>query len=242
MKRKLAVLLSATLIITLSAGLVSADARRILRPGDHVIDVKRLADSVKETAQRAQEYQNQLDKYKDMLILYSGLPELNQKVNEAVQAMQTQLTGASLVLKQNLSLDDSILRKRPTANETYQPNQIREYQQSLLNEQQLANKEALTVYQRTLQQAQEREEAIADIAATDTDGIVGTRQKTAAMAALQSLHETDEAQYADMRRQQEETKLGQFYLYDPYNPSDYDEDHAPQTDNFGFLSTRDTGT
>ena len=52
MKRKLAVLLSATLIITLSAGLVSADARRILRPGDHVIDVKRLADSVKETAQR----------------------------------------------------------------------------------------------------------------------------------------------------------------------------------------------
>lgn len=258
MKRKLAVLLSATLIITLSAGLVSADARRILRPGDHVIDVKRLADSVKETAQRAQEYQNQLDKYKDMLILYSGLPELNQKVNEAVQAMQTQLTGASLVLKQNLSLDDSILRKRPTANETYQPNQIREYQQSLLNEQQLANKEALTVYQRTLQQAQEREEAIADIAATDTDGIVGTRQKTAAMAALQSLHETDEAraagaalinqieadeaQYADMRRQQEETKLGQFYLYDPYTPSDYDEDHAPQTDNFGFLSTRDTGT
>ena len=91
MKRKLAVLLSATLIITLSAGLLSADARRILRPGDHVIDVKRLADSVKETAQRAQEYQNQLDKYKDMLILYSGLPELNQKVNEAVQAMQTQL-------------------------------------------------------------------------------------------------------------------------------------------------------
>ena len=258
MKRKLAVLLSATLIITLSAGLVSADARRILRPGDHVIDVKRLADSVKETAQRAQEYQNQLDKYKDMLILYSGLPELNQKVNEAVQAMQTQLSGASLVLKQNLSLDDSILRKRPTANETYQPTHIREYQQSLLNEQQLANKEALTVYQRTLQQAQDREEAIANIAATATDGIVGTRQKTAAMAALQSLHETDEAraagaalinqietdeaQYADMRRQQEETKLGQFYLYDPYNPSDYDEDHAPQTDNFGFLSTRDTGT
>ena len=45
-----------------------------------------------------------------------------------------------------------------------------------------------------------------------------------------------------MRRQQEETKLGQFYLYDPYNPSDYDREHAPQTDNFGFLSTRDTGT
>lgn len=258
MKRKLAVLLSATLIITLSAGLVSADARRILRPGDHVIDVKRLADSVKETAQRAQEYQNQLDKYKDMLILYSGLPELNKKVNEAVQAMQTQLAGASLVLKQNQSLDDSTLRKRPTANETYQPNHIREYQQSLLNEQQLANKEALTVYQRTLQQARDREETIADIAAADTDGIVGTRQKTAAMAALQSLHETDEARaagaalinqikadealYADMRRQQEETKLGQFYLYDPYNPSDYDREHAPQTDNFGFLSTRDTGT
>lgn len=259
MKRnKLATLLSATLIITLSAGLVSADARRILRPGDHVIDVKRLADSVKETAQRAQEYQNQLNKYKDMLILYSGLPELNQKVNEAVQAMQTQLSGASLVLKQNLSLDDSILRKRPTANETYQPTHIREYQQSLLNEQQLANKEALTVYQRTLQQAQDREEAIANIAAADTDGIVGTRQKTAAMATLQSLHETDEAraagaalinqieadeaQYAEMRRQQEETKLGQFYLYDPYNPSDYDREHAPQTDNFGFLSTRNTGT
>lgn len=258
MKRKIAVLLSATLIITLSAGLASADARRILHPGDHVIDVKRLADSVKVSAQRAQEYQNQLDKYKDMLILYSGLPELHKKVNEAVQAMQTQLSGASLVLKQNLSLDNSILRKHPTANEIYQPTHIREYKQSLLNEQQLANKEALTVYQHTLQQAHAREETIADIATADTDGIVGTRQKTAAMTALQSLYETDEASaasaalisqieadevlYADMRRQQEDVKLGQFYLYDPYNPSDYDRDHAPQTDNFGFLSTQDTGT
>ena len=46
-------------------------------------------------------------------------------------------------------------------------------------------------------------------------------------AALINQIEADEAQYAEMRRQQEETKLGQFYLYDPYNPSDYDEDHAP---------------
>ena len=120
-----------------------------------------------------------------------------------------------------------------------------------------ANSDALRQYESSAALSGERLGVAASILGEDNNGIVGTRQKEAALASLSTLNENDETkmlaaetirqiesderEYAQEDFERQETEFGMFYEYDPYHPSDLDKELAPQTENFGFLSTRDIG-
>ena len=117
-----------------------------------------------------------------------------------------------------------------------------------------ANQDALRQYQQTAGLSGKRLETAADILNTETSGIVGTMQKSAALSSLATINENDETrmiaadvirqiesdeqEYAQERLEREMAQFGMFYEYDPYDSSVYEQASAKS---FGFLSTRDLG-
>ena len=154
-------------------------------------------------------------------------------------------------------LHDSILRTAATTEQITDPIEANGFQRSLLNEVTYANADALAQAQTTAALSGERLGTAASILDADNNGIVGTTQKSAALASLATLNENDETrmiaaetirqieaderEYAQERFEHDEAQFGMFYEYDPYHPSDNDREQAPKLENFGFLSTQDTG-
>ena len=54
--------MSTTMVLAMFAGMPLAQTKhhQLIHPGDHVIDMQRLQDSIKETAQKIAEYQQDL--------------------------------------------------------------------------------------------------------------------------------------------------------------------------------------
>jgi hypothetical protein len=251
--------MSTAMVLAMFAGMPMAQARhhQLIHPGDHVIDMQRLQDSIKETAQKLAEYQQDLEKLKNKILLYSGVKNLNQRISAAIDRYSQNFHGHSFVFDPTAMLHDSILRTAATPEQITDPMEANGFQRGLLNEVTYANADALVQAQTTAALSGERLGTAASILDADNNGIVGTTQKSAALASLATLNENDETrmiaaetirqieaderEYAQERFEHDEAQFGMFYEYDPYHPSDNDREQAPKSENFGFLSTQDTG-
>ncbi|MES9636399.1 hypothetical protein [Megasphaera elsdenii] len=251
--------MSTAMVLAMFAGMPLAQAKhhQLIHPGDHVIDMQRLQDSIKETAQKIAEYQQDLEKLKNKILLYSGVTGLNQRISAAIDRYSQNFHGRSFVFDPTAVLHDSILRTAATTEQITDPIEANGFQRGLLNEVTYANADALAQAQTTAALSGERLGTAASILDADNNGIVGTTQKSAALASLATLNENDETrmiaaetirqieaderEYAQERFEHDEAQFGMFYEYDPYHPSDNDREQAPKLENFGFLSTQDTG-
>lgn len=93
---KKSLILAVTLLCLLPIG--SSFARwRPIHPGDHVIDLKRLNDSVKVYAQKMQEYMNQAQKYMDMVIMNTGVIGLDRKIESTINRYSDTYLGTTYV-------------------------------------------------------------------------------------------------------------------------------------------------
>ena len=255
MNKKSARIVSAIIVFTLFSGISSSFAAwRPLVPGDHVIDSQRLQDSIRVTAQKIAEYQSRIEQLKNKILLSSGIKGLEDRISAAIDDYSKTLDGRSLIFNPLALLSDSIFRTPATDDQIIKPSESNYFQKERLTETMYANQDALQRYQYTAGLSGKRLETAADILSTDTSGIVGTIQQSAALSSLAAINENDETrmiaadvirqieadeqEYAQERLEREITQLGMFYEYDPYEDSAYEKASAKS---FGFLSTRDLG-
>lgn len=178
--------MSTAMVLAMFAGMPMAQARhhQLIHPGDHVIDMQRLQDSIKETAQKLAEYQQDLEKLKNKILLYSGVKNLNQRISAAIDRYSQNFHGHSFVFDPTAMLHDSILRTAATPEQITDPMEANGFQRGLLNEVTYANADALVQAQTTAALSGERLGTAASILDADNNGIVGTTQKSAALASL----------------------------------------------------------
>lgn len=257
---KCSIILSAALLVSVTSGYMFADAKWHLpiHPGDHVFDAKRFNDSVKETAAMLNENMMNLKILKDRLIMYANEKSgINQKTNAAFTQYEDSLNGQSIISQDGAMTNNKILHTTMNDYDIYTDTGSAAYKMRLLNELESANQDAVTAQQRASANTASRTGIAADICGMHTSSVIGTRQKTASVAALSALNEAedaraqaaalmedimqDEASYALEEMERQQMQKFSVYGYDPYHPTKYDQEHAPQTENFGFLSTQDTG-
>lgn len=257
---KCRLVISAALLISVSSGYMLADAkwRLPIHPGDHVFDAKRFNDSVKETASMINENMMNLKILKDRLIMYANEKSgINQKTDAAFNQYDSSIGGQSIISRDGAMNQNRILQTAMNDYDVYSDESSAAYKMRLMNELDSANQDAAAAQQRAAANAAARTGAASDIDGMQTDSVIGTRQKTASMTALSALNEAedaraqaaalmediiqDEASYAMEEMERQQMQKFSVYGYDPYHPTKYDQEHAPQTENFGFLSTQDVG-
>lgn len=246
-KRKTTILIIACLFMSLP---VASAKWRPIKPGDHVFDAKRFADSVRETAEMIENVKNSLEKLKNQGIFNTGtnLGRVIDRYNEAAGSVNDLLNGTSIIN----------VRKNYDNYETYKSQNITdamedygEYETEILNEAQQRKRELILTNAGLAGRNVERSEAVREMLATSDAGNLTERQKSNAAAIIKAANDIDmvraqaanvadnlqsrEEQYALNRMEQEKSKAGAFYSYDPYNPKEFDEVvHQPDSENFGF--------
>lgn len=246
-KRKTTILIIACLFMSLP---VASAKWRPIKPGDHVFDAKRFADSVRETAEMIENVKNSLEKLKNQGIFNTGtnLGRVIDRYNEAASSANDLLNGTSIIN----------VRKNYDEYETYKAQDVTdamedygEYETEILNEAQQRKQEILLIQVDLTERNIERGEALNEMLAASDAGNLTERQKSNAAAIIKAANDIDmvraqaanvadnlqsrEEQYALNRMEQEKSKAGAFYSYDPYNPKEFDEVvHQPDSENFGF--------
>lgn len=245
--KKITLLIIAGLFICLPA----AQAKwRPIKPGDHVFDAKRFADSVRETAEMIENVKNSLEKLKNQGIFNSGinLSRVMDRYNEAADSINDLLDGTSII---NVHKDYEDFQTYKSQNITEAMADYGEYETELLDEAARRKEEVLITEADLADRCTVRNEAARDMIAADDSGNLTERQKSNAMAILQAANSLDavraeaakvadnlqsrEESFALNRMEQEKAKAGAFYSYDPYNPTEFDEVVRTTTsENFGF--------
>lgn len=231
-----AIILSASLLFaTISAG---AWGWGPIKPGDHVFDAKRFADSVRETAQMLQTVQNTLENLKNRIIANTKVDPYFDRVNAEIEKIQ--LPGGDSLINPDNEYKDTLFWKTWEIDEAIAD---REYNTQLADELETTNKEMTDRYQEAINNQFDRDYIQSAIIGIKTPGIVGEKQKGNSSAVLNSTAAIDKAQMSGAAQIQEITnqeaavaadrldkekiKQGSFYGYDPYNPTDYDRDNRP---------------
>ena len=219
---------------------------RVLKPGDHVIDHKRLSDSILETAQMLQTVQNSLENLKNRILANTKI-DLDNKINAEIENI-AKLDGESLINPDKIFKNQDFYKSW----EVDEALEDTDYNLKLAEELTDTKKEATDVIQETMNNQQDRMNLQSEILNTQTDGILGEKQRANALAITDILNSIDktkisgaqlinnitnqEAKAAADRLDKEKVKAGQFYGYDPYNPSDFDEENRPpQNPPLGFM-------
>ena len=246
-RRKTTILIIACLFLSLPA----ASAKwRPIKPGDHVFDAKRFADSVRETAEMIENVKNSLEKLKNQGIFNTGtnLSRVMDRYNEAADSANDLINGVSII---NISKNYDDYETYKSQNITEAMEDYGEYEIEILNEAQQRKQELMFTEAELAVNSVKRNEAVQDMIAESNEGNLTERQKNNAAAILETANDIDmvraqatevadnlqsmEEAYALSRMEQEKAKAGAFYSYDPYNPTEFDEVVHPSTsENFGF--------
>ncbi|MBS5780028.1 hypothetical protein [Megamonas sp.] len=235
-------------IIVLVSMTVSVGAwGRVLKPGDHVIDYKRLADSIRETAQMLQTVQNSLENFKNRILANTKIDIDDNKISAEIEKV-IKPNGESLINPNKVFKDKDFYKSW----ESKEALNDQEYSNLLIEEQTYTKKEATDIIQETINNENDRMNLQSEILNTQTDGILGEKQRANAMNIVNTLNSIDktktngarfinnvvdqETKAAADRLDKEKVKAGQFYGYDPYNPSAFDEENRPpQEPALGFM-------
>lgn len=220
---------------------------RVLKPGDHVIDHKRLSDSILETAQMLQTVQNSLENLKNRILVNTKIDLNTDKINAEIEKI-IKPDGESLINPDKVFKNQDFY-KSWEVNEALADT---DYNLKLAEELTDTKKETTDVIQETINNQQDRMNLQSEILNTQTNGILGEKQRANALAITDVLSSIDktkmsgaqlinnitnqEVKAAADRLDKEKVKAGQFYGYDPYNPSDFDEENRPpQNPPLGFM-------
>lgn len=245
--KKITLLILAGLFICLPA----AQAKwRPIKPGDHVFDAKRFADSVRETAKIIENVKNSLEKLKNQGIFNTGinLSMVIDRYNEAADSVNDLLDGTSII-NVHKNYDDYETYKSQNITEAMED--YGEYETKILNEAKQRKQELLLTEAQIADKNMKRSEAIQEMLSSSDEGNLTERQKSNAAEILKAANDIDmvrvqaagiadnlqsrEERFALNRMEQEKTKAWAFYSYDPYNPTEFDEAvHQSDSENFGF--------
>lgn len=218
-----------------------------LKPGDHVIDYKRLADSIRETAQMLQAVQNSLENLKNRILVNTKINIDENKISTEIEKV-IKPDGESLINPNKVFKDKDFYKSW----EIEEALNDQTYNIKLAEEQTYTKKEAIDIIQETINNQADRMNLQSEILSTQTDGILGEKQRANAMNIVNTLNSIDktktngarfinniidqETKAAADRLDKEKIKAGQFYGYDPYNPSTFDEENRPpQEPALGFM-------
>lgn len=191
MKRKFKVL---TVTLAISAiGISSVFAwggHALLRPGDHVIDVKRLSDSVLETAKQAIVYTQTLQEIQNKL-------KMMEKIDpsaEVVSAAKDANTNAKLegIMADNATAD-SLFAFR--VNDVSPMDAWRDQQGTFIDqariEEQKGTQGRFVTINAMIQRSADRMNKVGKIMAMKTDGLTGEMQRKNALDALSAMEIAD---------------------------------------------------
>ncbi len=212
-----------------------------IRPGDHVFDAVRFADSVKETAEAIKEVANTLE------ILGNHLKML-VKAGDIRGIWEAMENVGSLPLGKTAEDHTEIFKKsweKAKSNEPYWP--------VLNTSMEKTNEDTGKAAETVILHQQERNSARVEILSAGDSGVLSERQKQNmenALSAMESIDQTElagsrfvqeieqqNAEFASRRIEQEKAKAGMFYGYDPYHPNAYDMEHREvKTHSLGFMA------
>lgn len=210
-----------------------------LKPGDHVIDYKRLADSIKETVQMFNTVQNSLENLKNKIIINTKINVNEDKIDTEIKEI-IKPNGESLINPNRVFRDKNFYKSW----DVHKALADSDYNLELAEEQSYTKKEATDVLQETIYNQHKRMNLQSEILNMQTNGVLGEKQRANAIAIIDILNSIDKAKTsgayfinnitdqetksATNRLDKEKIKAGQFYGYDPYNPSTFDKEKYPQ--------------
>lgn len=239
------------IVVSLCVGLPVASAKwRPIKPGDHVFDAVRFADSIRETAEMIENVKNSLEKLKNQGIFNAGtnLSRVIDRYNEAVRSANDLFDGSS-ILNTAKSYEDFKTYKSQNIKDAM--SDYGEYEKTIIDEAMQRKKEVLMTAADIDRQSSNRQDAVQEMFTSEDEGNLTERQKNNAAAIMQAADDIDrvrmeaaatvdniqskEEKFALNRMEQEKVKAGAFYSYDPYNPTEFDEAVRQSTsENFGF--------
>lgn len=211
----------------------------ILKPGDHVFDAKRFADSLKETAEMLKTVQNTLDNLKNRIIANTSVDPYTERLNTELGKIKPP-DGDSLINPSN-EYESSPFWKSWSYKDAVTD---KTYDAKLTTELSNTKKETTDVLQQAINNQSSRYELNQDLQNLETVGILGEKQKNNAAeisSVLASIDKTtmsgvsfvnnvanQEAVAMVNRIDQQKIKAGEFYGYDPYNPNEYDRENRSE--------------
>lgn len=194
----------------------------IIRPWSHVIDLKRLADSVQETLQMVEALRNEVKKLQNQIQAMRKIElyprELEDFYHETVDAYKKGIDPTT------------VIHTYHSAENLVQQN----------------------IITKIIQNQTERQKLSAAIATSADDSLLSEQQKANQLAALDALGSIDEAHmigtsYTAAVKDQETQLIKRniereyanaltVYPYDPYHPTEFDKrNNASKSKAFGFL-------
>lgn len=224
-----------------------------IRPGDHVFDAKRFADSVKETAEQVKVFMNKVEKTISMQT-WRLTTNINKVVVRVFPDLQDKLTLETVQSS----------TKNPEGTPAGQTSVARTEVHHTTNPFEFMN--ALTTYlhdttveglaltkEKSGKNTQTRMEAIDKIVKTETAGVVGEKQKGIAIEAMSASQSADNARIniaktveQITKTQTEEkaktmddiqaTKVINLVVDDPYHPTEISKHKTQTSESFGFPS------
>ncbi|PWM76978.1 MAG: hypothetical protein DBY32_09100 [Phascolarctobacterium sp.] len=245
--KKITLLIIAGLFVSLP---VASAKWRPIKPGDHVFDVTRFVDSVKETAEMIKNVSNSLQKLKNQGIFNTGtnLSQLIGRYNEAAESMNDLLNGASII---NVHKDYEDFKTYKAHDVSDALEDFGDYESEILKEAKQRKAEIILAEADLANRNYTRNDAVRAMLESEDTGNLTERQKNNVAAIIQAANNIDmvraeatniadslqsrEEAYALNRMEQEKAKAGAFYSYDPYNPTQFDEVvNTSSSENFGF--------
>lgn len=246
---KIVAILASTVIFSGSIFSVAHAWGDVLYPGALVIDLKRFADSVKETENAVLVVQNTLKNLQNKIIINTGINSDFNNVLQSIRNFGNMPNGTTLVDPNSNYKNTPFWKDWDDVHEAMEDTT---YKQSINQELSNSNTDATAVTQQIMRNQENRNSVMLELQQMETDGSLGEKQKANAIAILDVLTTADqaringtqlmnaiskqEADYAVNRLDQEKIKAGTVYGYDPYNPSAFDKANKTTTStSFGFL-------
>lgn len=221
----------------------------LIPPGSIVTDMKRLADSIRETAQMLQTYENTFKNLQNRITLNTKIVSDFKSVFHSIEKFGNMTYGRTLINPSSSYKNTPFNKSWNNLNDALED---KIYEKQLNEELSDSNSELTSVIQQSIENEQDRMAAITEMNELSTSGSVGEKQKNNAILIINSLATADKArvtgaevmntitkQEADAARDRldrEKIKTGTVYGYDPYHPTPFDDKHKQSnSQNLGYL-------
>ena len=220
----------------------------IIRPWSHVIDLKRLADSVQETLQMVEALRNEVKKLQNQIQAMRKIDLYPREMEAAIKnALQFPDMKTIFDFRDTYKpLEDFYHETVDAYKKGIDPTSVMHTYHSAEN---LVQQNIIT---KIIQNQTERQKLSAAIATSEDDSLLSEQQKANQLAALDALGSIDEAHmigtsYTAAVKDQETQLIKRniereyanaltVYPYDPYHPTEFDKrNNASKSKAFGFL-------
>lgn len=247
MKKKVFVVALTVSMIGASPAFAWGGWGSLLHPGDHVIDFKRLADSIKETAEYVKVVANEIANLKNRILANTKLDMDYGKVIGKVETDGCFPKMGDITANRGYKPIDDMYHDVWNAYGAREPylDKLHKYLSGW-------NQEIAVFMGKIKEEQVSRGTVWQEVLSVQTPGIVGEKQRENNLSSLEALDSINQAQITGaeyMRRvaeqeaeathrriDDEEKKAASVYAYDPFHPTEYDNKHnGSKSQNVGFM-------